>query len=51
MVVPRSALPEQTGEVSKESPTYFSTLIVFIKLIFIYKPNNAINNAYKFWHE
>ena len=32
----RSALPEQSGEVSQKSPTYFSKLIVFIQLIFVY---------------
>ena len=32
--LPRSDLAEQTGEVSQESPTYFSKLIVFIQLIF-----------------
>ena len=32
----RSDLAEQTGEVSQESPIYFSKLIVFIQLIFLY---------------
>ena len=34
--LPRSDLAEQTGEVSQESQSYFSKLIVFIQLIFIY---------------
>ena len=34
--LPRSDIAEQTVEVSQESPTYFSKLIVFIQLIFIY---------------
>ena len=34
--LPRSDLAEQTGEVSQKSPIYFSKLIFFIELIFIY---------------
>ena len=34
--LPRSDLTKHTGEVSQESPRYFSKLIGFIQLIFIY---------------
>ena len=34
--LPISDIVEQTGEVSQESPTYFSKLIVFIQLSFTY---------------